>query len=148
MPTSATPPARLTCAILDDEEINRLTLEHYVEASGLLRLEASLAGSVEGLSFFSTGRRVDVLFLDVEMPDLSGLDMLRLLPEPPHVVLTTAHENFAWEAFELRVADYLVKPFDYERFLQAVARVQTLVAAGQDAASASRLMLPDPGLLR
>ncbi|PJJ60463.1 LytR/AlgR family response regulator transcription factor [Hymenobacter chitinivorans] len=127
-------PRLLTCAILDDEEINRLTLEHYVALSGQLQLEASLAGSVEGLNFFSTGRRVDVLFLDVEMPDLNGLDMLRLLPEPPQVVLTTAHESFAWEAFELRVADYLVKPFDYERFLLAVERVRAQVLANPKSA--------------
>jgi two-component system LytT family response regulator len=127
--TSTAEPRFLTCAILDDDEINRLTLEHYVATSGLLRLEASLSGSVEGLEFFSTGRRVDILFLDVEMPDLNGLDMLRLLPEPPQVVLTTAHESFAWEAYELRVADYLVKPFEYERFIQAVKRVSELVAA-------------------
>jgi DNA-binding LytR/AlgR family response regulator len=116
-------PAPLTCAILDDDEINRLTLEHYLERNGRLQLLAMLAGSVEGLEFFSQERRVDVLFLDVEMPDLNGLDMLRLLPEPPQVVLTTAHENFAFDAFELRVVDYLVKPFTYERFEQAVERV-------------------------
>src|SRR5690348_15518646 len=92
-------PAPLTCAILDDDEINRLTLEHYLERNGRLQLLAMLAGSVEGLEFFSQERRVDVLFLDVEMPDLNGLDMLRLLPEPPQVVLTTAHENFAFDAF-------------------------------------------------
>ncbi|MCB2410799.1 LytR/AlgR family response regulator transcription factor [Hymenobacter lucidus] len=137
---SAVEPALLTCAILDDDEINRLTLEHYVALSGSLQLEASLSGSVEGLSFFSTGRRVDVLFLDVEMPDLNGLDMLRLLPEPPQVVLTTAHENFAWEAFELRVADYLVKPFDFERFMLAVKRVSELLSA--DSTTAKRFLTP------
>ncbi|TGE18052.1 LytR/AlgR family response regulator transcription factor [Hymenobacter elongatus] len=123
--------APLTCAILDDDEINRLTLAHYIALSGSLQLVVSLSGSVEGLDFFSMGRRVDILFLDVEMPDLNGLDMLRLLPEPPQVVLTTVHESFAWEAFELRVADYLVKPFEYERFMQAVARVSELVVAGR-----------------
>jgi len=122
-PQSAAAAQFLTCAILDDDEINRFTLEHYIERSGSLRLLGSLAGGVEGLEFFSTERRVDVLFLDVEMPDLNGLDMLRLLPEPPQVVLTTAHENFAFDAFELRVVDYLVKPFSYERFAQAVQRV-------------------------
>lgn len=94
MNSQTTTPQVLTCAILDDDEINRLTLEHYINLTPSLRLVASLAGSVEGLDFFSTGRRVDVLFLDVEMPDLNGLDMLRLLPEVPQVVLTTAHENF------------------------------------------------------
>ena len=148
MLTPATEPVLLTCAILDDDEINRLTLEHYVEQSGVLRLEASLVGSVEGLSFFSTGRRVDVLFLDVEMPDLNGLDMLRLLPEPPHVVLTTAHENFAWEAFELRVADYLVKPFEYERFMQAVCRVRELGPAGPNPAATNKFLLPGSEFLR
>ncbi|HEX8428662.1 LytR/AlgR family response regulator transcription factor [Hymenobacter sp.] len=113
----------LTCAVLDDDEINRFTLEHYIKLNDSLQLVASLAGSIEGLDFFSTDRRVDVLFLDVEMPDLNGLDMLRLLPEPPQVVLTTAHEHCAWEAFELRVVDYLVKPFGYDRFAQAVQRV-------------------------
>ena len=121
--SQATTPQQFTCAILDDDEINRFTLEHYIELSGSLQLVASLTGGVEGLEFFSTARRVDVLFLDVEMPDLNGLDMLRLLPEPPQVVLTTAHEDFAWDAYELRVVDYLVKPFDYERFEQAIQRI-------------------------
>lgn len=103
--------------------MNRFTLEHYIKLNGHLQLVASLWGSVQGLDFFSANRRVDVLFLDVEMPDLSGLDMLRLLPEPPQVVLTTAHENCAWDAFELGIVDYLVKPFDYNRFQQAVQRV-------------------------
>ncbi|MCR5888912.1 response regulator [Hymenobacter sp. J193] len=115
--------ALLTCAILDDDEINRLSLEHFIQLNGKLHLKAMLTGSVEGLEFFSAGQQVDVLFLDVEMPDLNGLDMLRLLPQPPQVILTTAHENFAWDAFELRVVDYLVKPFTYERFVQAVRRV-------------------------
>jgi len=118
-----TPSPVLTCAVLDDDDLNRLTLEHYIKLNSSLQLVASLSGSVEGLEFFSTERRVDVLFLDVEMPDLSGLDMLRLLPEPPQVVLTTAHDDFAWEAFQLRIVDYLVKPFDYARFEVAVERV-------------------------
>jgi len=118
-----TTPKQFTCAILDDDEINRFTLEHYIELSGSLQLTASLTGGVEGLEFFSTDRRVDVLFLDVEMPDLNGLDMLRLLPDPPQVVLTTAHEDFAWDAYELRVVDYLIKPFNYDRFQQAIQRI-------------------------
>ncbi|OUJ72826.1 LytR/AlgR family response regulator transcription factor [Hymenobacter crusticola] len=131
MPSETTAPSRiLTCAILDDSEINRLTLEHYIEMNESLQLVASLAGSVEGLDFFSVGRRVDVLFLDVEMPDLNGLDMLRLLPEAPQVVLTTAHENFGSDAFELRVADYLVKPFSYDCFCRAVDRVVERLNAG------------------
>lgn len=115
----------LTCAIIDDDEINRLTLEHYVELTPNLKLVASLADGIAGLSFFREGNRVDVLFLDIEMPHLSGLELLRVLPDPPEVIITTARQDFAVDAFELRVADYLVKPFDFARFTQAVQRVES-----------------------
>ena len=113
----------LTCAIIDDDEINRLTLEHYVSLSPDLRLDASLPDGIAGLTFFRDGGKVDVLFLDIEMPHLNGLELLRVLPDPPEIIITTARHDFAVEAFELRVADYLVKPFDFARFTQAVQRV-------------------------
>jgi DNA-binding LytR/AlgR family response regulator len=115
----------LTCAIIDDDEINRLTLEHYVGLTPNLKLVASLADGIAGLSFFREGNQVDVLFLDIEMPHLSGLDLLRVLPDPPEVIITTARQDFAVDAFELRVADYLVKPFEFARFAQAVQRVES-----------------------
>ncbi|GAB3861046.1 LytTR family DNA-binding domain-containing protein [Hymenobacter terrigena] len=113
----------MTCAIIDDDEINRLTLEHYVELTPNLKLVASLADGIAGLTFFREGHKVDVLFLDIEMPHLSGLELLRVLPDPPEVIITTARQDFAVDAFELRVTDYLVKPFDFARFTQAVQRV-------------------------
>ncbi|GAB3332042.1 LytTR family DNA-binding domain-containing protein [Hymenobacter humi] len=115
----------LTCAIIDDDEINRLTLEHYIELTPNLKLEASLADGIAGLTFFREGNKVDVLFLDIEMPHLSGLELLRVLTDPPEVIITTARQDFAVDAFELRVTDYLVKPFDFARFSQAVQRVQS-----------------------
>ena len=114
----------LTCAIIDDDEINRLTLEHYVALTPDLQLVASLADGLAGLKFFREGNRVDVLFLDIEMPHLSGLELLRVLPNPPEVVITTARQDFAVDAFDLRVTDYLVKPFDFARFTQALQRVR------------------------
>ncbi|GAB2859037.1 LytR/AlgR family response regulator transcription factor [Hymenobacter ruber] len=113
----------MTCAIIDDDEINRLTLEHYVELTPNLKLVASLADGIAGLTFFREGNKVDVLFLDIEMPHLSGLELLRVLSDPPEVIITTARQDFAVDAFELRVTDYLVKPFDFARFTQAVQRV-------------------------
>ena len=113
----------MTCAIIDDDEINRLTLEHYVELTPNLKLVASLADGIAGLTFFREGNQVDVLFLDIEMPHLSGLELLRVLPDPPEVIITTARQDFAVDAFELRVTDYLVKPFEFARFTQAVQRV-------------------------
>ncbi|HEX8656113.1 MAG TPA: LytTR family DNA-binding domain-containing protein [Hymenobacter sp.] len=114
----------LTCAIIDDDEINRLTLEHYIELTPNLKLIGSLADGIAGLTFFREGNRVDVLFLDIEMPHLNGLDLLRVLTDPPEVIITTSRQDFAVDAFNLRVVDYLVKPFDFGRFTQAVERVQ------------------------
>lgn len=113
----------LTCAIIDDDEIARFTLERFVEESADLQLMASLPGPLEALAFLKSGQRADLLFLDVQMPLLTGLELLRLLPAPPKVVLITSRPDFAVEAFELQVSDYLVKPFDFERFRQAVDRV-------------------------
>jgi DNA-binding LytR/AlgR family response regulator len=124
----------LTCAVIDDDEINRLTLEHYIELSPHLKLEASLADGIAGLTFFREGNKVDVLFLDIEMPHLSGLELLRVLTDPPEVIITTARQDFAVDAFELRVTDYLVKPFDFARFSQAVQRVQSRHSSAAPAA--------------
>jgi len=116
-------PGALTCLVIDDDTMNRLTLEHYIGLTESLQLVASLSDGAQGLNFFRAGNKVDLLFLDVEMPNLSGLELLRVLPEPPEVILATSYEHFAVDAFALRVTDYLVKPFDYARFSQAVQRV-------------------------
>jgi DNA-binding LytR/AlgR family response regulator len=116
-------PGALTCLVIDDDTMNRLTLEHYIGLTESLQLVASLNDGAQGLNFFRAGNKVDLLFLDVEMPNLSGLELLRVLTDPPEVILATSYEHFAVDAFALRVTDYLVKPFDYARFSQAVQRV-------------------------
>ncbi|MCI1188215.1 LytTR family DNA-binding domain-containing protein [Hymenobacter sp. DH14] len=132
----------LTCAIIDDDEINRLTLEHYVSLTPNLKLVASLADGMAGLAFFREGNRVDVLFLDIEMPHLSGLDLLRVLPNPPEVIITTARQDFAVDAFALRVTDYLVKPFEFARFTQAVERVSSRVGSSAPAGAPAAAEVP------
>ncbi|QIX62913.1 response regulator transcription factor [Hymenobacter lutimineralis] len=130
-------PAPLTCVIVDDNEINRLTLEHLVELTPTLTLAASLPGSVEALQYFSQGNRADLLLLDIEMPQLSGLELVRLLPKPPPaIVVVTSHRDFAVDAFELQVADYLVKPIGLGRFSQAIARVLEQRQLAEQAAAA------------
>ena len=121
MSATATP---LTCVIVDDNEINRLTLEHLVDLTPELTLVASLPGGVEALHFFRQGGTCDLLLLDVEMPNLTGLELAKMLPAPaPAVVLVTTHRTFAVAAFELQVTDYLVKPVEFGRFSQAIAKV-------------------------
>lgn len=132
----------LTCAIIDDNEMNRLTLEHLVELTGTLTLVASLADGAQALTFLRSHPPVDLLLLDIEMPHLSGLDLVRVLPRPaPQVILVTSHRDFAVEAFALHVADYLVKPVEYGRFQQAIMRV----AAQRPAGPAVVVPEPAPG---
>ncbi|GAB3854690.1 LytTR family DNA-binding domain-containing protein [Hymenobacter terrigena] len=119
----------LTCVIVDDNEMSRLALEHFVALTPGLELAASLPDGLATLEFLQTHPPIDLLLLDIEMPNLTGLELIRILSQPlPAIVLVTSHHNFAAEAFELPVADYLMKPVDYPRFLQAVQQVRTLQA--------------------
>lgn len=140
MPTSA----RLTCIVVDDNEINRLTLEHLVDLTPELELVASLPGALETLTFFRDGGRCDLILLDVEMPTLNGLELAKLLPKPtPAIVLVTTHRDFAVAAFELQVVDYLVKPVEFARFSQAISKVLALRPAAAVAPRPS-LKTPEP----
>lgn len=117
----------LTCVIVDDNEMSRLALEHFVALTPDLQLVATLPDGLAALRFLQTHPPVDLLLLDIEMPHLTGLELIRILPQPlPAIVLVTSHHSFAAEAFGLPVADYLIKPVEYARFLQAVQQVCAL----------------------
>ena len=129
-------PIPLRCVIAEDNEMNRLTLAHLVDLTPGLILEATLADGLTALAYLQSHPPVDLLLLDIEMPHLTGLDLIRVLPRPlPAVVLVTSHQHFAVEAFELPVTDYLVKPVEYARLLQAVQRVRNRRAPAPIAAS-------------
>ena len=114
-------PLTLRCLIVDDEPLARRVLESYVDEHPLLVHAGSCASGLDALAFLQT-TPVDLLFLDIQMPGLTGLAVVRALPRPPKVIFTTAHAGFAAEAFDLAAADYLLKPIGRERFLRAVAR--------------------------
>ncbi len=115
-------PVRLRCLVVDDEPLARRVIAGFVQEHPLLELAGSCKDALEALTALGRGG-VDLLFLDVQMPTLSGLGLLRALSDPPAVVLTTAHGEHAVEAFDLAVSDYLLKPVGRERFLRAVDRV-------------------------
>jgi two-component system LytT family response regulator len=129
--TSATAPlAPLACVVVDDNEMNRLTLEHYVAVTDGLTLAGKFVDGIACLNYFRKGGKADILLLDINMPELTGLDLVRILPEPlPAVVLVTSHRDYAVDAFELRVTDYLVKPLDYARFSRTIDRIRNQRAA-------------------
>lgn len=118
---------RLKCIIADDEPIARQILKKYVGDVPYLELVATCKNAMEVLDVLQE-QSVDLLFLDINMPKLSGISLLKTLTQRPKVILTTAYPEYALEGFELSVTDYLLKPFSFERFLKAVGKVKEAVA--------------------
>ena len=112
----------LQCIIADDEPIARQILENYIDVIPNLEIVASCKNAFEVMDVLQK-QAVDILFLDINMPKLSGLSLLKTMKEKPNVIITTAYPEYAIEGFELSVTDYLLKPFSLERFLQAVNKV-------------------------
>lgn len=132
----------ISCVIVDNNEIDLYLTEHLVERNPLLHLLASFTDAHEALRFLQAHPEVELLLLDIEMPGLSGLELMQLLARPhPAVIIISIHRNFAVEAFDLHVADYLLKPVLHSRFEEAIARLPQRVAA----APASEPMLLPPG---
>jgi len=108
----------IRCIITDDEPVARKGLQGYVEKTGFLQLVAVCENAME-LNTVLKQQPVDVLFLDIEMPYITGIDFLKNLADPPKVIFTTAYERYAMQGYELDVLDYLLKPISAERFLKA-----------------------------
>lgn len=114
----------INCIIIDDEPLARNLLEEYVEKVPYLNLIGSFSSGLKALDILKT-QRVDLLFLDIQMPEINGITFLKSLQHSPNVIFTTAYAEFALEGFELDATDYLLKPFDFPRFLKAVEKITT-----------------------
>ena len=108
--------------IVDDEPIAHTIIEDYAASLNDLSLVTNCYNAIDALAFLQKNQ-VDLIFLDIEMPKLKGLDFLRTLTNPPLIVITSAYSEFAVESYELEVCDYLLKPFSFERFLKAYTKV-------------------------
>lgn len=112
----------IRCLIVDDEELALNVLEKFIATIPTLELVGKCDNAIEAISFLHNNE-VDLLFLDINMPELSGLDMLKTLTNAPKVILTTAYSEYALESYEYGVVDYLLKPIKIERFIKAVNKV-------------------------
>jgi DNA-binding LytR/AlgR family response regulator len=110
-----------TCMVIDDEPLSRDVLRKYIGQITGLELLSECADAMEATGVLAH-RKVDIIFLDINMPGLSGISFARSLAGAPLIVFTTAYPQFAVEGFELNAVDYLVKPYSFERFLKAVNR--------------------------
>ncbi len=109
----------IKCLIVDDEQPARELLENYVEQIPMLELIASCKNPLEALAKMQSST-IDLVFLDIQMPELTGIEFLQSIPVKPVVIFTTAYQEYALEGYELEVIDYLLKPFTFERFLKGV----------------------------
>lgn len=107
------------CMIIEDEPLAQNVLKKYIEELPSLELVAVCASALEAQGLIQA-KNIQLLFLDINLPKLSGINFLKTLPHPPLVIFTTAYPEFAVEGFELDAVDYLLKPFSFERFLKAV----------------------------
>jgi DNA-binding LytR/AlgR family response regulator len=113
---------KIVCLAVDDEPPALDILKKYISAVSSLELAGTCNNAVEALNVLQS-RNIDLLFLDIQMPQLLGTDLIRSLNRPPKVIFTTAHRKFAVEGFELDATDYLLKPISFTRFLKAVNKV-------------------------
>jgi len=116
------PDKKIRCLAVDDEPPALDVLKKYIASVQSLELVGTCADAVEALNFIRQ-HAIDLLFLDIQMPQILGTDFLRTLKKPPKVIFTTAFRKFAVEGFELDAVDYLLKPISFERFLKAVNKV-------------------------
>jgi len=114
------------CLIVDDEPLALDVLESYIEKFEELEIVARCENAVDAMNILRT-RDVELMFLDIQMPGLTGIELLKSIKHPPKVVITTAYRDYALESFELDVIDYLLKPIPFERFAKAVNKFFQLV---------------------
>jgi DNA-binding LytR/AlgR family response regulator len=116
----------IRCIIVDDEPLAREGMELLVKEAGFLELKAVCSNALDANKVLAE-QTIDLIFLDIQMPRIRGIDFLKTLVNPPLVVITTAYPNFALEGFELNVLDYLVKPITTERFLKSANRAREIL---------------------
>src|SRR5450759_15643 len=120
----------ITAIAIDDEPLALQLVTGYIEKTPGLKLIGMFDNPLDAAEFLPE-KSVDLIFIDIQMPDLSGIEFTRLMEKGPKVIFTTAFEKYALEGFKLEIVDYLLKPFSYEEFLTAVQKVQKLLRLEQ-----------------
>src|SRR5437762_13076213 len=116
--------SKIKCIIVEDEPLAVKILSDYVSQVPFLELEGTFKDAILATEYLRD-HHTDLIFLDIHLPKLKGMAFLKTLTHPPAVIITTAYHQYAVEGFDLNVTDYLLKPFEFERFLVAVNKVKT-----------------------
>ncbi len=124
----------INCIVVEDEPLAILRLKEFIGKVPFLNLLRAFNNPIEPLAFV-TINKVDLIFLDIQMDGLSGFGLIETMRERPEIILTTAHDKYAMKGYEFSVADYLLKPFTFERFLHAASKVNSKIAPDMNHAS-------------
>ncbi|HWK04603.1 MAG TPA: LytTR family DNA-binding domain-containing protein [Puia sp.] len=122
----------LRCIIIDDEPLARKGLKEYIQDLGFLQLAGEFDNPIKAIDTILQ-QKADLLFLDIQMPKMTGVDFLKTLSHPPMIIFTTAYPQYAVEGFELNAIDYLVKPFSFDRFCKSVMKARKLKESSMQA---------------
>jgi len=116
----------MNCIIIDDDEMSRRVVEEFINRTDFLNLTNTFTNAVEAINFLKQGDDVHLIFLDIEMPEMSGIDFMNSLTHPPQVIIISSKEKYAINAFDYDVTDYLLKPITYSRFYKAVIKARNI----------------------
>ena len=136
----------MRCLIVDDDEMARASLEHLCSKMDELEIVASCDNGIEAMKLLKR-ESIDLVFLDIEMPDLSGLDLVKTLDHLPQIIFVSGHTKYAVEAFEYHVTDFLVKPIDLPRLIKAVGHARHLMEKKQQTNDLRELFVKVDGRL-
>lgn len=128
----------MRCIIVEDQPPAQRILKKFIQDVPAMELVQVFSDGLSAMEFLN-GERVDLMFLDIHLPKINGLDFLKSIPDPPQVILTTAFSEYALEGYDLNVVDYLLKPFSFQRFLQAVNKVNVKQGRMVDSASLTEI---------
>jgi len=120
-------PVKYNCLVVDDEPIARKIMVNYIEQMPFLQLSAECINALSAIEYLRMNSNVSIIFLDINMPNLSGLQLLKIIKPQQPVVFTTAYSEYAVESYELNAVDYLLKPFSFERFTKAVYKAVDII---------------------
>ena len=117
----------ITCIIVDDEPMALQLLESYVLRTPYLQLEGKFSNGIEVLQFLHEKKQIDIIFMDIQMPEIDGLELSKKIPIQTKIIFTTAFDQYAIEGYKVNATGYLLKPFDYIEFLEATEKAKQLL---------------------
>src|SRR5687768_16638725 len=129
---------KYNCLIIEDEPIARKIIINYLEQLPFLKLAGECINAVSALDHLRGNNDIDIIFLDINMPNLSGLQLMKIIQPKQPVIFTTAYAEHAIDSYELNAVDYLLKPFSFERFTKAVYKAVNVIKTVQRSATGLR----------